>query len=62
VYDARGHEVETSYFDENGIPTISKDDYARVKRVFDNRGGAIQETYFNEKGSEIPSPLHARQP
>ena len=49
-HDARGNMVRRIYYDENGKPTRSKDNYAGLTKTYDASGNQVEEAYFNEAG------------
>ena len=49
VWDNKGNNVETSYFDQNDKPMIKKNFCHTVRRTYNLQGKVIQEAYYNCK-------------
>jgi len=52
-YDERGNQVEESYFDTAGAPTLSAFGAARIAWRYDERGRAIEAELFGADGAVI---------
>jgi YD repeat-containing protein len=50
-----GHLVAESYFDVNGKPTVTSDNYASWRATFDRSGNRIEVAYFGLAGQHVKS-------
>ena len=60
VYDAKGDNVETSFFGVNGRPVCKskEEQYATHKSEFDNMGRIVHQRFYDEKGNPtLPSKM-----
>ncbi|PYI87523.1 MAG: hypothetical protein DME26_05880 [Verrucomicrobia bacterium] len=49
AYDERGNPTNTVYLGTNGLPTLTKDGYARIVRKWDELGTQVELKYFDDQ-------------
>ena len=52
-YDEFGREIAFTYLDENGIPMMTKEGYATIKRTYYDDDSVKTKSYYDEKGNPI---------